>query len=508
MNGSHVIKRQVLEVEVASKEDADSAMEKFREDYYSLYLPTINQVLDELNPDDSITIEELSLDLGEIYPDEPREAITQRIAVSLRASLGLAPRIDQSLPAAKKKIVTGNEKRLEILEHFLQYGTLPWWASQKDDVMAVTRVLIAEVPGELKVLLKENLARESTKKRMCTQFSEDLLGELAYLLNPSVRPGIKDLVADLASVMTKIFRGANASAASARESAWGSALLASAATTTEREFTRALLRELRKVISAYDHKADPGGKITSSEGETTSSIQQELHEAIGSNDRKVNPEERIIRVLNKHGLVTERESMEDHQKEKEIKHPEERQPEPGDDHDAAALPGEDALIEWFIENSGLCILSPYLQLFFTRLGMVQKNRFIDREKQERAVHILQYAVSGEEAAAENSLAFNKLLCGLDISEPIPRFISLTTEEKAECEALLTSIIKNWDALRSTSVDGLRHSFLLRKGILKQDELSWVLKAERKTYDMMMNKMPWSFSAIKLPWNDYAIQVQW
>lgn len=479
---SHIIKRQVLEIEVDSKEKADAALEKFKEDYYSLYLAAIDQVLDELPAGDSISIDEILLDIGDIYPDDSQEEVGKRIAANLRGALGLAP-AEQPVSAAKKKVVTVNEKRLEILEHFLRFGTYPWWASHAEDTITITRELIAETPAELRSILIKCVSGAEPRKRMCAQFDEDMLEEFLRIINPSLRPGIKKLAADLAPALISAYQRANASAASAREILWSTALAAAAFTQNESAFAQAMLRGLTHAVKAID----PG------------------------NDK----ERKLVDIFSLHGLITEQATYEEQQLNSA-----EAMAEVHDDRDARVevekeydrnaglVPDKDAPTEWFIQNSGLCILSPYLQLFFTRLGLVHKNEFIDREKQDRAIHILQYAVTGDEAAAEHSLAFNKLLCGLKITEPISRFINLTNEEKAECEALLSSIIKNWDALRSTSVDGLRHSFLLRKGILKQDELSWVLKAERKTYDMMMNKMPWSFSAIKLPWNEHAIQVQW
>jgi hypothetical protein len=85
---------------------------------------------------------------------------------------------------------------------------------------------------------------------------------------------------------------------------------------------------------------------------------------------------------------------------------------------------------------------------------------------------------------------------------------LTKIEKIEAEDLITSAINHWKALKSTSIKGFQISFLQRKGILTEKEDLWTLQVEKKSHDLLLDSLPWSFSLIKLPWMKKMIQVEW
>ena len=87
--------------------------------------------------------------------------------------------------------------------------------------------------------------------------------------------------------------------------------------------------------------------------------------------------------------------------------------------------------EVYINNAGLVLLWPYLQQFFEQTGIVKEGTFVDREATFKAIHLLQFAVSGETEVEEHLLPLNKLLCGVDIQMPIPKTIVLSNEEKGE-----------------------------------------------------------------------------
>lgn len=161
-----------------------------------------------------------------------------------------------------------------------------------------------------------------------------------------------------------------------------------------------------------------------------------------------------------------------------------------------------------INNSGLIILWPYLAAFFTGLELVQDEAFINEEAAHRAVHILQYMATGEEETPEHELMLNKLLCGLEVTVPIPLGFSISDTEKEECRNLLQVIVDRWTALKGTSVETIQATFLRKEGILTKEEKGWVLKVERNTVDMLMDKLPWAISIVRLPWNEETIYTEW
>jgi len=74
--------------------------------------------------------------------------------------------------------------------------------------------------------------------------------------------------------------------------------------------------------------------------------------------------------------------------------------------------------------------------------------------------------------------------------------------------LLEAVIKNWTVLKNTSNDGLRTSFLLRKGSLNKDENGWKLRVEKKTFDILLSKLPWGYTMIHLPWMQFPVLTEW
>ena len=161
-----------------------------------------------------------------------------------------------------------------------------------------------------------------------------------------------------------------------------------------------------------------------------------------------------------------------------------------------------------VNNAGLVIVWPYLQAFFTGLNLMKDRLFINDEMSTKAVHLLHYLVYKSETGDETMWFMNKLLSGLPESTYIPEFMDLSSEEKDECENLLAAIIKNWPALKNTSPDSLRNTFLQRDGILARNERGWVLKIERQAYDILLDRLNWTISTIKLPWNNYMIHTEW
>lgn len=161
-----------------------------------------------------------------------------------------------------------------------------------------------------------------------------------------------------------------------------------------------------------------------------------------------------------------------------------------------------------VPNAGMVLLAPWIARLFSMLGLVQEGVFVDLAAAERAVHLLQFAVSGVAGAPEYALTLNKLLCGLPLDAPVPPGIDLTEEERHTIEGLLESMIASWSALGRTSIDGLRQSFLMRGGELELAGELWQLAVDDGPFDMLMDRLPWSFSIVKFTWMPLPLHVSW
>ena len=169
---------------------------------------------------------------------------------------------------------------------------------------------------------------------------------------------------------------------------------------------------------------------------------------------------------------------------------------------------EEILSEYFVNNAGLVLIWPFFERLFSMLGWLNGKEFSSSENAERAVCLLQYIVTGEEVIFEPDVVLNKLLTGVPLEHPMVSAITLTEQEKEVGESLLGGVIANWTILGTTSPQGLRETFLKREAILKRKEGRFELYVENKQFDMLIDKIPWSYTYVKLAWMEEPIQVIW
>ena len=169
----------------------------------------------------------------------------------------------------------------------------------------------------------------------------------------------------------------------------------------------------------------------------------------------------------------------------------------------APLINENGII---VYNAGIVLLHPFIVSLFTTINL------LDEEKQIkdpcRAISLLALLCSDGIETTEYKLPLLKLLCGIDDETFVFTPHKITTEEREESVALLTSVIEHWPALRSTSPAGLQETFLKRMGklIFKNDHHE--LRVESHGTDVLLGSLPWGFSMIKLPWMKTYLTVEW
>jgi Contractile injection system tape measure protein len=161
-----------------------------------------------------------------------------------------------------------------------------------------------------------------------------------------------------------------------------------------------------------------------------------------------------------------------------------------------------------INNAGLVLLNGFFPPLFERLCLRADQQFVNSTAQRRAVHFLQYLVSGQSETAEHHLHLNKLLCGLAPHEPLEAGIAITDQEAELCQGLLASVIQHWSAIGSSSIEGFRGNWMIRDGTLTEVKDHWDLIVERRAYDVLLARSPFSYSVIKHPWMEKAIYVTW
>jgi hypothetical protein len=161
-----------------------------------------------------------------------------------------------------------------------------------------------------------------------------------------------------------------------------------------------------------------------------------------------------------------------------------------------------------VPNAGCVLINSYVSILFDRLGITENRNFPSKDAQQKAVHYLQYVVTGLSNTDEPYLTLNKVLCGLPLFQPVINGIDISGSDHELIEGLINGVIKHWPAIGNCSVEGFRGNWLVRDGLLTECEDKWELVVEKRAYDLLISKSPFSFSIIKYPWMNKPLYVSW
>lgn len=164
--------------------------------------------------------------------------------------------------------------------------------------------------------------------------------------------------------------------------------------------------------------------------------------------------------------------------------------------------------EVYVADAGLVLLWPFLTHFLRYLGFTEDHRFRDPAAQQRAAAVLRATATGEREVVEYQLPLARILCGLALDVPIDPGPPVRDDEAEQGTQLLQAVIARAPILGKMSVPGLRGSFLLRDGVLGVRDGTWLLRVERRGYDLVLDRFPWAFDWLKLPWMEMAMRVEW
>lgn len=168
-------------------------------------------------------------------------------------------------------------------------------------------------------------------------------------------------------------------------------------------------------------------------------------------------------------------------------------------------PWQDALP---LNNVGQVLAAPFMPRLFSMLKLTVDGQFVHPMAADRAAHLLQFMVDGQTQAPEYELTLNKVLCGISTSLPLTPGIDITAQERETIEQMLGAMIQHWSVLGATSIAGLRETFFQRQGWLLLDEDYWRLQVQEQSFDLLLDRLPWSIAMIKHSWMDKPLRVNW
>lgn len=462
----HTIGKLVLNLEFNSEAIASELQQSFPQTFEERLKSVLAEGFSQISVDgETIVIDRLEVNLGEVSPDEFTEGLRKQLIKALQEQV--TAKIKQGDRREVIKIPT-TEVWSEILVYFLKNGHFPWWAGQLTIGELETAVLKeTELQGQrIRVKLLDVLHSSNARSRMIAQFSPSF----NHRLIANIYPEIGKLIFKTTQIINDLLAKNKIFIKETETDLTALIWMVLIQNKEDKQIQRTFPSQLFFLI-CKENNLKP---LT---------ILRQVPEPL----RSVLTGEKKLSEISKPFAVKIPVSQK-MKKEGEIE----------------ALDK----METVISNSGLVIFWPFLKSLFENLKLLSGNDFNSGRHQERAMLMLQYLVTGFANAEEQELLLNKILVGWSSERPVRKSIRLSKFERRELDEFLPEIIKNWSALKNSSVEALRETFLQRKGILRLREGSFYLKVERKGVDILRDNLPWTISIIKLPWMNEILYVEW
>ncbi|MBL0341293.1 MAG: hypothetical protein IPP71_10365 [Bacteroidetes bacterium] len=442
---THLINRLQFEINCPDEDRALNFRHNFSQKYQEQFTEIIDRICSKyVRENEWIQISKLQIDLGRFYNSDFSDSVPLVFETAFEESI---VRVLSGI-SVQSRMESKLNSSCDLMQYFLLNVTLPWWGVEEDvnpDIMIID--LIKFHKTEIIQFLLKNRLNSTIWERLALQFRYEVKQLIVLQFKELVNAG---------------------------------------------EIIRAAIKE-----KAHADSKNPVAVFTESDDER-------LHDLLLFNATKIfqNPG-----LENSIKFVSDDNNFKIDIQNKIYKTKNEESQFAANDALLAELqPGNEE--QYIIKNSGIVIFAPFLNEFFKLCNLLNGNEWKSSEDQVKAVHLLNFISTGLTESPEYSLILEKLLCNIPLNQPIHRDVQIKESDIAESEQLIQTVIEHWSALKKTSINGLRESFLKRDGILIRANERWVLKVETKTQDVLMKKIQWGFSPVRLPWNNYILDVEW
>lgn len=535
----HIIQKQTLDIRLEHNDRAIEQQQAFRKLYWERLVPAMDKVFSELIPaGQTLRLEYLELNLGTI-PEEQLEAkIIQLIKEQLReltlkaelsshsGSIKMQTAVDEKQQA---HLIHQKEADWKALIFFLKNGIYPWWFATQSSPPSPSVLLehcIKKRVDEIILFFQKNtnpIIWERLEKQFTASQLQTVLRTIQNTSLSNFEPIIqlKDMLLQQEIIFLLKKEELTISVSKWKE----------ATTQSFKKIICALIKEqlktntinpivfIQRFIKIFIEKTkiSPAQLHTALQTITNSKIP-----AISVSQRS--DLKRLIKILeqqfilkNENPAAKARSSTSENSTKQSVENSsnsttlekKHKLRKSNSENPIAKIEFRKLIEEGvFVNNAGLVLIAPFLSRYFERLNLLENDNFTNTETQERAVQLSQYLLTGATHFSEQDGFLNKVLCGWPPEEPIQTTLELDETMIKESEALLKAIIQHWGALGNSSIAALREGYLQREAKLVDLTEQYKLIVERKTLDILMDKIPWSFHAIKLPWMEKRLLVEW
>lgn len=509
-------------------------------------VPLLDKLLSNKSASSTLIIDRLEINIGRIPADRLEAALAEKISKALQESLDkikTPPPATGKTATIVKATISHQESHsdAELIIYFLQTGLFPWWV-QETTYAYMEKALQAFLhqkknSTDFRDLFITLLQNNTAVKRLIFTFSDEVLEQIAGQLISNDIAAISPQKEQLFDVFTN-----HLSAQQLREYWWVSVY--QTITATHIHSAKELFENAgsffvhlaaqksshTNLLQFLQNDRTTGGileKIAGFTNEAKNKLQKRAEEktsrntenkAFRSNDeaKASSLQSKQVEIESSSGSPAKAEKTDDERFSARAgkTHPPSLESENKKssfiNHPKSFLKLPPDVDKIYIQNAGLILLWPFLNRFFQNTGFADDKTFTNESNAEQACLMLQYLVTGStEELLEAQLPLNKILCGIPLLQPVNTQWSIGDEEKAIAENFLLAVIQNGGAgWKNLSVDSLRQAYLNREGIISGRDGNWLLQVKRETYDVLIDRLPWTIQVVKLPWMERLVFVEW
>ena len=386
----------------------------------------------------------------------------------------LCERFQLSLPGVSPSsdgLLTDNQDDIEIAISYLLHGGSVVKFTDDTPLTEVWKRWVSRDPDGVANQLKPYLDNERVRTRVMSWMSFDVFSKVLKDAYPMYKEGVS-LMSDL--FLTLKAWGSQLAEIEDLEQLLYARLMRSWVFSTMNQLTASRL--LQEVI--WD--------VVKHTNHSVKEVEKQIFQQVSAFPKKIQPSLLVMRQQ-----VSEKEAKK--REQTQVEYPK--------------LNNEPA-VQFKVRNAGIVLVESYIKMLFDRLGLLDSNEFKTHKHQRKAAHCLQWLVTGLHQTDEHELVLNKILCGIHYSDPIEETFEISDDHQETMRGLIKSMISFWEDISSSSVQGFRGNWLVREGLLTESDDHWNLTIEKKAYDILMQRSPFSFSIIKYPWMLKPIHVTW
>lgn len=494
MNQDHIIQKVFVEITVSNKEKAYGIKDDISSFLSVDVFPEIEKYVDTLErrfPDQTLQIPKLELNLevkNSALDTELKNTIIQHFKEQLSGITEPVLSAEHERESSSEAHLVGStEKMIQTFIYFLEYGTMPWWNPDKKGINFLDPTVFENLisAGHFPKIIRSVLPKQKVRERLIHQLPDVQLARLCQVI-------LKEKKMEI-SLGPEMIRSISGLSLPDRMMVWQLLLNAVSELTdpSNSKFQTHLVQQIGKAITTEKLHAEAIWKNLKTIIRVFPFLQKE------------EVEKEITRILK----ISQPDPTENAKPFSETIHQEElsffEKPVSEENSHEEAVPDDGQ----YVAHAGLILIHPFIKTFFEHCGLLDP-KTLQLLDPELGVHLLHYIATGKTNAPEYDMVFEKFLCNIPAHQPISRHVKLSRKHKTEAKNVIESVRHNWSPMKNSSAALLQNEFFQRPGKLVVTDYDYTLTVERKTQDILLDKLAWGIGLVKLPWKEKFVYVNW